>query len=75
MKNIYNQLVDILNKHIPEYQFSLNYEVDNSFIYVWDHKELVYIINIDDIVKATKITNPIQLYKICLIILETKLGA
>ena len=44
------------------------------FIYVWDDKEFVYIINIDEIVKGSKIVNPTSLYRICLIIIESKIG-
>lgn len=74
MKLIYDQIVANLNKHIVEYQFKLNYDDTSAFIYVYDKKEFVYIIDMNGLVKSTKITNPNQLYRICLIILETKVG-
>ena len=74
MKQIYNQVIDLLNKHVPEYQFTLNESENGMFIYVWDDKEFVYIINIDEIVKGSKIVNPNSLYRICLIIIESKIG-
>lgn len=74
MKIVYDQVIEFLNKHIPEYQFTLNYDNKSAFIYVYDKKEFIYIIDIDGIVKASKITNPNKLYRICLIILETKIG-
>lgn len=74
MKQIYNQVIDLLNKHVPEYQFTLNEAENGMFIYVWDDKEFVYIINIDEIVKGSKVVNPNSLYRICLIIIESKIG-
>lgn len=74
MKQIYNQVVALLNKHVPEYHFTLNVCKKQSYIYIWDGKEYVYVIAIDEIVSSSKIVNPNSLYRICLIIIESKIG-
>lgn len=74
MKIIYDLVVSNLNKHIPEYNFKLDMFDNKAYIYVRDGKETIYVIDINGVVNATKITNPNKLYRICLIILEVKVG-
>lgn len=74
MKQIYNQVIDLLNKHVPEYHYTVDELDKKSVIYIWDDTELIYTIHIDDIVSSTKICNAHTLYRICLIIIESKIG-
>ena len=74
MKQVYEQIVFNLNKNIPEYKFELDMFSGYAFIYVYDNKDFVYQIDIERVVSGSKITNPNKLYRICLIILEDRVG-
>lgn len=74
MREVYEYIVRELNKAIPEFNFELDMFKGYAYIYVYDDKDFVYQIDIDRIVSGSKITNPNKLYRICLIILEDKVG-
>ena len=74
MKQVYEQIVQNLNKNFPEYKFELDMFEGYAFIYVYDDKDFIYQIDIERIVSGSKITNPNKLYRICLIILEDRVG-
>lgn len=72
MKEIFEQVANILNYKLPNINVVVKSTSDDSYLYFYRNKEIVYVIDITALYKATLVLDVKTLSEISVLVLKSR---
>lgn len=72
MKEIFEQVANMLNYKLPDFNIVVKSTSDESYLYFYRNKEIVYVINISALYKATLVLDIKTLSEISVLVLKSR---